>query len=345
MAKARRSEVPQKDRRGLAGLKAFLAVTSCVLGYSAMTGVALSPSGAAEPKPAPIAITLPIATASLSLKGTDLTITGSVEHIFEVPSFTGPNQSAKQDRMRPKIDVVDLALSFRDMRRRIASLRAQAPNPLQSQVAEAEPTEDGEENEGPRISVASIDPTIVSDALEAIEGVATPGSDLASPMPVSASEQLAYARANAPVTDFSQAVPAVSERELWCLATGIYFEARGESYRGQIAVAQVIENRVKHPNYPDSICGVVFQNQHRRNACQFSFACDGQPETIRDRQAWTQAQEIARKVTSGELYLPEVANSTHYHATYVYPYWAPRMTRMTKIGLHIFYRFRYSGQT
>ena len=155
---------------------------------------------------------------------------------------------------------------------------------------------------------------------------------------------MAYARANAPVTDFSQLVPAVSERELWCLATAIYFEARGESYRGQVAVAQVVENRVKHPNYPDTICGVVFQNQQRRNACQFSFACDGHPETITDRRAWTQAQDIAQKVASGELYLPEVADATHYHATYVYPYWAPRMTRLTKIGLHIFYRFRYVGQ-
>ena len=124
------------------------------------------------------------------------------------------------------------------------------------------------------------------------------------------------------------------------MATAIYFEARGESYRGQVAVGQVVMNRLAHPIYPKTICGVVFQNEQMRNACQFSFACDGIPETVTEPQAWAQAESIAKGVISGSLYLPEVENATHYHATYVYPDWAPQLKRVTKIGNHIFYKFK-----
>jgi spore germination cell wall hydrolase CwlJ-like protein len=134
---------------------------------------------------------------------------------------------------------------------------------------------------------------------------------------------------------------AADAKQLWCLSTAIYFEARGESYRGQVAVAQVVLNRVKDYRYPKTICGVVYQNQTRRNSCQFSFACDGRPESIDDPKSWAQAQEIATKVTDGELYLTEVADATHYHASYVRPAWAPRMQKVTQIGLHIFYKFKH----
>ena len=99
-------------------------------------------------------------------------------------------------------------------------------------------------------------------------------------------------------------------------------------------------NRVAHRLYPNTICGVVFQNQGWRNRCQFSFACDGIPEVTSDRASWEQANAIAKAVVSGELYLPEVANATHYHATYVYPDWAPKLKKLTKIGMHVFYRFK-----
>ena len=124
------------------------------------------------------------------------------------------------------------------------------------------------------------------------------------------------------------------------MATAIYFEARGESYRGQVAVGQVVMNRVAHKLYPNTICGVVFQNQSKRNACQFSFACDGIPEKVTDTKSWKQAQQIAADVVSGKEYLPEVGYATHYHATYVRPHWAPRMKKLTKIGLHVFYQFK-----
>jgi spore germination cell wall hydrolase CwlJ-like protein len=186
-----------------------------------------------------------------------------------------------------------------------------------------------------RVMVAALRPD--SAALDAIDSMVP---DQSIPMPETLSTKLAYAREDAPVTTFPKE-PEYSSRELWCMATAIYFEARGESYRGQVAVAQVVMNRLKHPLYPKTICGVVFQGESKRNACQFSFACDGRPETVTDKKSWAQAQEIAEKVTTGELYLAEVGKATHYHASYVYPDWAPRLKRVTKIGLHIFYRFKH----
>ena len=133
-----------------------------------------------------------------------------------------------------------------------------------------------------------------------------------------------------------------TKAEQKCLATGIYFEARGESLRGQAAVAQVILNRVRNPAYPDTICGVVYQNDHLRNRCQFSFACDGKKDVINSPAHYKMAEEIAMAVTAGKIFLPEVASSTHYYAQYVSPGWARSMQKMKKIGLHIFYR-TYGG--
>ncbi len=127
-----------------------------------------------------------------------------------------------------------------------------------------------------------------------------------------------------------------------CLATGIYFEARGESLRGQAAVAQVILNRVRNPTYPDTICGVVYQNSGWRNRCQFSFACDGIPDRITQPASYKTAQDIAMAVTAGKIFIEEVGSSTHYYAQYVSPRWARSMEKMKKIGLHIFYR-TYGG--
>ena len=133
-----------------------------------------------------------------------------------------------------------------------------------------------------------------------------------------------------------------SKGEQKCLATAIYFEARGESLRGQAAVAQVVLNRVRNPAYPATICGVVYQNDNWRNRCQFSFACDGIKDRITSPSHYKTAEEIAMAVTAGKIFLPEVASSTHYYATYVSPNWARSMQKMKKIGLHIFYR-TYGG--
>ncbi|UVK44275.1 cell wall hydrolase [Mesorhizobium sp. AR07] len=133
-----------------------------------------------------------------------------------------------------------------------------------------------------------------------------------------------------------------SKKEQACLANGIYFEARSESVRGQAAVAQVILNRVRNPAYPNSICGVVYQNDSWFNRCQFSFACDGRKKRIDSPAAYKTAQDIAMAVTAGKIFIPEVGSSTHYYAQYVHPGWARTMQKMTKIGLHIFYR-TYGG--
>ena len=123
-----------------------------------------------------------------------------------------------------------------------------------------------------------------------------------------------------------------------CLARAIYFEARNEPVRGQIAVAQVVLNRVFSPYYPEDVCGVVYQNAHRRLACQFTFACDGIPDVIREKGPWARAQRIAKQALDSQVWLTDVAKSTHYHATYVRPRWIREMKKMVKHGQHIFYR-------
>ncbi|MBA4799316.1 MAG: cell wall hydrolase [Rhizobiales bacterium] len=133
-----------------------------------------------------------------------------------------------------------------------------------------------------------------------------------------------------------------SDKEQECLAEGIYFEARGESVKGQAAVAQVILNRVRNPHYPDTICGVVYQNEDWRNRCQFSFACDRIPDIITSPRHWKIAKDIAMAVTAGKIWFKDVGSATHYHATYVKPAWGPTMKRVEKIGKHIFYR-TYGG--
>jgi spore germination cell wall hydrolase CwlJ-like protein len=134
-----------------------------------------------------------------------------------------------------------------------------------------------------------------------------------------------------------------STKQQKCLTNGVYFESRGEPVRGQAAVAQVILNRVRNPNYPDSICGVVYQNKHRRNRCQFSFACDRFKDRVRNKSLWQMAEHVAKETTAGRIWLSQVGSSTHYHATYVRPKWAKSMKKVGKIGLHIFYRTKGGG--
>jgi len=128
-----------------------------------------------------------------------------------------------------------------------------------------------------------------------------------------------------------------------CLADAIYFESRGEPKRGQIAVAQVVMNRVFSGFYPSSVCGVVYQNAHRKLACQFTFACDNVRDVVNEPKLWDQAKEISRDMLDGKLWLPEVGHSTHYHAFWVHPAWVREMRRMHKIGVHSFYRPRAWG--
>ncbi len=157
---------------------------------------------------------------------------------------------------------------------------------------------------------------------------------------------------DAPVVGLLQSHPDYSvalegpqaETEERCLAEAVYFEARSEPEEGQAAVAQVVLNRVMSGLYPRSVCGVVFQNQQRHNACQFSFACEGRALRVSEPEAWSRAVRIAKEVAEGSAYVSDVGDSTHYHANYVRPTWARALTRMDVIGHHIFYKLK-PGQT
>lgn len=127
-----------------------------------------------------------------------------------------------------------------------------------------------------------------------------------------------------------------STRDLDCLTQAVYFEARGESPRGQAAVAQVVLNRVRHPAFPKTVCGVVFQGA-ATHGCQFSFACDGSTGRQRERDAWDRARTVAGRALSGVV-LADVGQATHFHTTGVSPLWGPQMLRVAQVGLHIFYR-------
>jgi N-acetylmuramoyl-L-alanine amidase len=144
----------------------------------------------------------------------------------------------------------------------------------------------------------------------------------------------------------------IDKRQIDCMAQALYHEARGETVLGQVAVAQVIINRAHARVYPDTICTVVYQNANRRNACQFSFACDGMSDRPREHAAWTKARTLAeailcvRRCAEGTRALAQplsrltqaMEGATHYHATYVRPRWARHKRQVGQIGQHIFYR-------
>ncbi|HYI64238.1 MAG TPA: cell wall hydrolase [Allosphingosinicella sp.] len=131
--------------------------------------------------------------------------------------------------------------------------------------------------------------------------------------------------------------PAMRERSLECLAQAVYYEARGESDDGQRAVAQVVLNRVRHPAYPNSVCGVVYQGSGRSTGCQFSFTCDGSMNAGIEPYAWDRARRIADAALAGAVYRP-VGLATNYHTTAINPYWAPSLVPQTVVSAHIFYR-------
>ncbi|MFY0622080.1 MAG: cell wall hydrolase [Pelagimonas sp.] len=122
-----------------------------------------------------------------------------------------------------------------------------------------------------------------------------------------------------------------------CLAEALYFEARGETVKGQFAVAEVIMNRVDSKRFPNSVCGVINQGTGRKFACQFTYTCDGKPENIGDQAAWQNVGKVARAVLDGA---PRALTkgATYYHATWVQPKWSRKFKRTARIGVHMFYR-------
>ena len=123
-----------------------------------------------------------------------------------------------------------------------------------------------------------------------------------------------------------------------CLTQAIYYEAAIEPIEGMQAVAQTVLNRLRHPAYPKSVCGVVYQGSQRITGCQFSFTCDGSLARVPAPELWDRARGVAQKALSGFV-LKSVGTATHYHADYVAPYWSPTLYKIHTIGRHIFYRW------
>ena len=129
------------------------------------------------------------------------------------------------------------------------------------------------------------------------------------------------------------------DRALECLTQAIYYEAAGEGADGGRAVAQVVLNRMRHPGYPASVCGVVYQGSERTTGCQFTFTCDGSLMRAPVEALWARSRKIAEDALKGKVFA-KVGHATHYHADYVLPYWADSLDKTVQIGRHIFYRLR-----
>ena len=127
-------------------------------------------------------------------------------------------------------------------------------------------------------------------------------------------------------------------RAVDCMTAAVYYEAATESLDGQRAVAQVVLNRMRHPAFPKTVCGVVFQGSNLKTGCQFSFTCDGSLNRRPSDSGWARAREVAAAALNGYV-MKKVGNATHYHANYVAPYWSPSLLKIGAIGAHIFYRW------
>jgi hypothetical protein len=139
--------------------------------------------------------------------------------------------------------------------------------------------------------------------------------------------------------DFRPATAEDRRRAVRCLTQARYYEAALEPTEGQEAVAQVVLNRVRDPNYANSVCGVVFEGAERVTGCQFSFTCDGSLGQAPVAWAWNRAARVAERALAGHV-ATKVGTATHYHADYVHPWWAPTLNKLTQIGAHIFYRWK-----
>ena len=150
--------------------------------------------------------------------------------------------------------------------------------------------------------------------------------------------------AGAAMTNAATVAPFVLEasdqartRAVHCLTQAIYYEAASEPREGQEAVAQVVLNRLKHPAFPKSVCGVVFEGSQRGTGCQFTFTCDGSLSRAPVSWRWDAAQQVAAAALAGHV-ASGVGAATHYHAAWMTPYWSSSLVRTQRIGGHIFYR-------
>lgn len=174
----------------------------------------------------------------------------------------------------------------------------------------------------------------ISDRPDAVKPIQVPVAEAPKPVP-KASVQLS--------------LDTVDLKSLECLAMNVYHEARGESEKGQVAVALVTKNRVEDPRFPNTYCGVVKQGKitswrpaTRINECQFSWYCDGKPDSVNDMISWGESVRIAYEVMYNDI-IDFTKGATHYHANYVRPYWRKdrQLTKVKIVGTHIFYRWEF----
>jgi hypothetical protein len=155
--------------------------------------------------------------------------------------------------------------------------------------------------------------------------------------PTPAARGLLHSAAFQPSSPFQFPDVSGSQRDLDCLTAAVYYEARGEAVAGQAAVAQVVLNRVRHPAFPKTVCGVVYQGVGS-GTCQFSFACDGSADRQREAAAWTRARRIAQQALDGYV-MAGVGHATHFHLVTLSVPWGGQMVRVAQVGQHVFYAF------
>ena len=194
--------------------------------------------------------------------------------------------------------------------------------------------------------------TAIASTAIAPNGASTRG-EVAAPAPPSmavkpiAPEQAVKENAEIPVASGPNPIAAAfhfkgnaaaKAQALSCLTSAVYYEAGNQDADGGRAVAQVVLNRVRHPAFPSSVCGVVYQGSTRPTGCQFTFTCDGSMNRQPTTEGWRRARQIAEQALGGAVYAP-VGWATHYHADYVVPYWASSMAKNAVVGAHLFYRW------
>jgi len=319
-----------------------------------------------DPQSLRISAFVPASGSARPIIETSLTL-GSREDLAATSDEIDPNPTVKQGRAAfPAIDRTGKGDPFIIFRPSFQARRALPPAPFEPDSAEDWP----DDSRSPA-RVADVDPSAPSALLPFGDGT-TPGAPLdfalnsstptpsdgklliaeqkPSPQKPAATAQTTAAAAQVTVAtqlasgakpDYASLIdPKDSARQMRCLGEAIYFEARSEPEAGQAAVAQVVLNRVRSGIFPTNVCAVVYQDRNHPFACQFSFACEGKSLRIEEPAAWATATRIAQAVVSGANYNPKLVEALNYHANYVYPFWAPSLRRVDRIGAHIFYAMR-----
>ncbi len=280
---------------------------------------------------------------------------GAPEDLSAVPDEIDPKLAFKRAKAGiPAIDRAHKGDPFIALR---PSLGARANHPAPPPAAHADSETDWPADSRTPVALAQVADSAPSRPIESFSDGATPSIALdwafnsSTPTPSDGimiagfhalSQTTVAAKSDAQgKPDYASLIdPKDSARQMRCLAEAVYFESRSEPEPGQAAVAQVVLNRVRSGIFPTDICSVVYQDRNHPFACQFSFACEGKSLRIEEPGAWAVATRIATEVVTGVNFNPKVAEALNYHANYVYPFWAPSLRRVDRIGAHIFYAMR-----